>query len=94
MSFKVIEVDGETALLLDLELAHAAKAHGMSAIASGNQLGEFAAHALAGVEGVGTAFWCRPDAELKEGTVISGKPEFHPVEALGRGRLPEFFVAA
>ena len=92
--FKVIEVDGDTALLLNLELAQAAKARGMSAIASGNQLGEFAAHALAGVEGVGTGFWCRPDAELEEGAVISGKPEFNPKEALQHGRLPKFFVAA
>ena len=94
MSFKVLEVDGETALLLDWGLALAAKAHGISAIASGNQLVEFAAHALAGVEGVGTGFWCRPDAELEEGAVISGKPEFNPKEALQRGRLPKFFVAA
>jgi hypothetical protein len=40
----------------------------------------------------GTVFWCRPNQPLEVGRKVQGILEFHPSEAVARGRLPGFTV--
>ncbi len=40
----------------------------------------------------GTVFWCRPNQLLDVGRQVQGILEFHPSEAVARGRLPGFTV--
>lgn len=95
MAFKVLEVDDDTAYLLDLGMQSAAKAAGVGSLVDTDPhrlLTAVVGAALAGADAMGTAVWCYPNAPLTEGDVVEGSFEFPPTQSMALGRLPRFDV--